>query len=226
MLHGVILHFPKPTHAAPRPMPLRFLHLGDSYTIGEGVAPPEGWPAQLAARLRREGLDLEPPRIIATTGWTTAELTAAIDADPPAGPFALVTLLIGVNDQYRGLPADAVYRARLDGLLRRAVRFAGDDASRVIVLSIPDWGVTPFAAGRDRAAVAAAIDAFNAVNRAAAEAAGAGWLDVTAVSREAAADPALLAADGLHPSAAMYGRWVDLLLPRVRDVLPGAPPGS
>ncbi|MEJ5221912.1 MAG: GDSL-type esterase/lipase family protein [Tepidiforma sp.] len=207
-------------------MPLRFLHLGDSYTIGEGVAPQERWPAQLAARLRAEGLDLEPPHIIATTGWTAAELTAAIDADPPAGPYDLVTLLVGVNDQYRGLPADADYRGRVDGLLRRAFGFAGGAARRVVVLSIPDWGVTPFAAGRDRAAIAAAIDAFNAVNRAAAEAARAGWLDVTAVSREAAADPALLAADGLHPSAAMYARWVDLLLPRVRAILQPAAPGS
>ncbi|MCX7616576.1 GDSL-type esterase/lipase family protein [Tepidiforma sp.] len=207
-------------------MPLRLLHLGDSYTIGEGVASHERWPEQLAARLRAEGLDLDPPRIIATTGWTTAELATAIDAGPPAGSFDLITLLIGVNDQYRGLPADAAYRGRIDSLLRRAVSFAVGDARRVIVLSIPDWGVTPFAAGRDRAAIAAAIDTFNAVNRAAAEAAGAGWLDVTAVSREAAADPALLAADGLHPSAAMYARWVDLLLPRVRAILQPAAPGS
>ncbi len=207
-------------------MPARHLALGDSYTVGEAVDPAERWPAQLAARLRIEGLRVADPVVVAATGWTTSDLLAAIDAAPPRGTFGLVTLLIGVNDQYRGLPCDTAYRARLDALLRRAVSFARGEPARVLVLSIPDWGVTPFAAGRNRAAVAAAIDAFNTVNRAAAEAAGAGWLDVTPASREAASDPALLAPDGLHPSAAMYARWVDLLLPRVRPLLRSAPAES
>jgi lysophospholipase L1-like esterase len=203
------------------PMPIRFLHLGDSYTIGEAVDPAERWPALLAGRLRAEGFSLDDPVIIATTGWTTAELAAAIEAAPPAGPFDLVTLLIGVNDQYRGLPCDRAYRERLDALLRRAIAFAAGKPPRVLMLSIPDWGVTPFAADRDRAAIAASIDAFNAVNREAARAAGAAWVDVTPVSREAATDPTLIAPDGLHPSAAMYRRWVELLLPTVRAMLAG-----
>ncbi|GIW13428.1 MAG: lysophospholipase [Tepidiforma sp.] len=197
----------------------RVLALGDSYTIGEAVDPADRWPVQLVARLRADGIAIDEPVIIARTGWTTAELAAAIDAAPPAGTFHLVSLLIGVNDQYRGLPCNGAYRARLDGLLHRARAFAAGDPSRLLVLSIPDWGVTPFAAGRDRAAVSAAIDAFNAVNRAAAEAAGAAWVDVTQVSRTAAADPSLLASDGLHPSAAMYARWVERVLPLARAIL-------
>ncbi len=204
-----------PTSAHPR----RILALGDSYTIGEGVAPTDRWPCQLAARLRDCGIPLAEPTLIATTGWSTAELLAAIDAAPPVGPFDLVTLLIGVNDQYRGYPCDAAYRSRLEALLARAVAFAGARPQRVIVLSIPDWGVTPFAADRDRAGIAAAIDTFNATNREAARAAGAHWLDITPLSREAAANPALLAADGLHPSAAMYARWVELLLPLALQVM-------
>jgi lysophospholipase L1-like esterase len=208
------------------PMSLRFLALGDSYTIGEAVDPAERWPAQLARRLRASGLDLADPVIIATPGWTTAELAAAFDAAPPDGPFELVTLLIGVNDQYRGLPCDRAYRARVDGLLGRAINAAAGDPSRVVVLSIPDWGVTPFAQGRDPARIAAEIEAFNEVNRAAAAAAGARWLDVTGVSREAARDPGLLAGDGLHPSAAMYARWVELLLPAARAILAPSVSGS
>jgi len=207
-------------------MPLRFLALGDSYTIGEAVDPAERWPAQLVRRLRASGLDLADPVIIATTGWTAAELAAAFDAAPPEGPFDLVTLLIGVNDQYRGLPCDGAYRSRINGLLGRAIEAAAGDPSRVVVLSIPDWGVTPFAQGRDPARIAAEIEAFNEVNRAAAAAARARWLDVTGVSREAARDPGLLAGDGLHPSAAMYARWVELLLPAARAILAPSVSGS
>jgi len=126
-----------------------FLALGDSYTIGEGVDAGDRWPLQLARALRGEGVALEDPRIIAATGWTTDELSAAIDAaDPPRG-FGLVSLLIGVNNQYRGRPVDE-YRAQFDALLARAARFAGDRPGRVLVLSIPDWGVTPFAAASGR----------------------------------------------------------------------------
>ncbi|HEU0013481.1 MAG TPA: GDSL-type esterase/lipase family protein, partial [Longimicrobium sp.] len=137
---------------------MRFLALGDSYTIGEAVAEAERWPVRLAALLRERGMDVADPEIIARTGWTTDELSAAIDERDPQGPYALVSLLIGVNNQYRGRSADE-YRGEFAALLRRAIAFAGGDAGRVIVLSIPDWGVTPFAEGRDRAAIAAEIDA-------------------------------------------------------------------
>ena len=197
---------------------IRFLALGDSYTIGEGVAPEERWPAQLAAALRTRGTSVADPQVIARTGWTTDELDAAIDDASPRGPYGLVTLLIGVNDQYRGGSA-ADYGPRFEGLLGRAIGFAGGDASHVVVVSIPDWGVTPFAEGRDRARIASEIDAFNAAAREATAAAGARWVDVTAASREAGADPEMLVGDGLHPSGRQYARWTELILPAAAEAV-------
>ncbi len=188
---------------------MRFLALGDSYTIGESVAPAERWPMQLAALLRAEGFKVGEPIIVATTGWTTDELSAGIDRADPQGAYELVSLLIGVNNQYRGRGLDE-YRQQFETLLQRAFAFAGGQPTRVLVLSIPAWSVTPFAADRDRAAIAAAIDAFNAVNREEAERLGAHYVDVTAFSRTAAADPTLIAADGLHPSGKMYAEWAKL----------------
>jgi len=191
---------------------VRILTLGDSYTIGEAVHADERWPMQLAGLLRTRGLIVSDPQIVARTGWTTGELAAGIDAAPPAAPFELVTLLIGVNDQYRGRPS-AEYRAEFRSLLARATGFAGGRADHVIVISIPDWSVTPFAAGRDRAAIAHGIDVFNAINRQETAARGARYVDVAPVSRKAAQRTELIAHDGLHPSAAMYAEWVSLLLP-------------
>jgi len=191
-----------------------YLALGDSYTIGEAVGDSERWPAQLVARLHERGVALDAPRIIAITGWTTDELSAAMDDTTFAPPYALVTLMIGVNNQYRGRDVHE-YREQFDALLVRAIHLAGDDPTRVIVLSTPDWGATPFghASGRDTAKITAQIDAFNATAHAATSARGASWVDVTPVSREVAHDPSLAAHDGLHPSAAMYARWVALVLP-------------
>jgi len=188
--------------------PRRYLALGDSYTIGESVAATERFPAQLAREL-----NLGEPQVIAKTGWTTDELNAAIDAANPQEPFDLVTLLIGVNNQYRGRSADE-YRGEFVGLLQRAIGFAGGDARKVIVVSIPDWGVTPFAEGRDRAKIAREIDQYNAINREEAARAGAKWVDITPVSR--GGDAALVAADGLHPSAKQYTEWVRLIAPLAR----------
>lgn len=196
---------------------MRFLALGDSYTIGEGVPEAERWPVQLVAMIRERGVSVADPQIIARTGWTTDELSAAIDARDPQGPYELVSLLIGVNNQYRGRDT-ANYRAEFGDLLRRAIGFAGDDASRVVVLSIPDWGVTIFAEGRDRAAIAAEIDAYNAINREETERAGARYVDVTAQSRDAGAHPDFLADDGLHPSGRSYTEWARLALPAALEV--------
>jgi lysophospholipase L1-like esterase len=196
---------------------MRFLALGDSYTIGEGVADGERWPERLAALLRERGIAIGDPRIIAKTGWTTDELDAAIDEERPEGPYALVTLLIGVNNQYRGRGVDE-YREQFRALLERAVGFAGGDAGRVIVVSIPDWGITPFAEDRDRAAIAAEIDAFNAAARAEAGARGARWADVTPQSRTPGAAEQLVE-DRLHPSAAAYEDWARRVLPVVLAAL-------
>jgi len=197
---------------------MRFLALGDSYTIGESVTPAERWPVQLAALLRKDGVALDQPQIIATTGWTTDELSAGIDRAAPRGPFDLVSLLIGVNNQYRGRDL-AEYALQFDALLGRALQFAGGQPRRVLVLSIPDWGLTPFARGRDRAAIGRAIDQFNAANTAAAQRAGAHYVDVTPISRQVPTDPALVAGDGLHPSGKMYAEWARLALPAAREGL-------
>jgi lysophospholipase L1-like esterase len=194
-----------------------FLALGDSYTIGEGVAEADRWPMQLAARLRAAGVDIAEPRIIAKTGWTADELLAAIRNDQVRGTFGLVTLLVGVNDQFRGFGV-ARYTESFERLLRLALGFA-KLPSDLIVLSIPDWSVTPFVAGRPQSAIANEIDAFNGVNRTAATDAGARYLDVTAASRRATDNATLIAADGLHPSATMYSMWVDLLVPLALGVL-------
>lgn len=189
-------------------MPLSFLALGDSYTIGEGVEPALRWPVQMAAALRESGLALADPQIIATTGWTTDELDAGIDAAAPQGPFGLVTLLVGVNNQYRGRSVED-YREQFDALLQRALGFAGGQARRVIVLSIPDWGVTPFAiaSGRDRMQIAHELDAYNAAAAAVCARHEVAFVDITDLSREYGGEAVMLAEDGLHPSAAMYALW-------------------
>jgi lysophospholipase L1-like esterase len=198
----------------------RFLALGDSYTIGEGVAAGGRWPAQLAARLRGAGVAIGDPEIVATTGWTTDELAAAMDRHAFAPPYDLVTLLIGVNNQYRGRDLDN-YRAEFRALLERAIALAGGRARRVIVVSIPDWGVTRFGAGsgRDVAAIAGEIDAFNAANGEIAAVLRVRYADVTPASRAGGAAPDMLVDDGLHPSAAMYARWVGVIEPLARRAL-------
>ena len=192
---------------------MRFLALGDSYTIGEGIAEDQRWPNQWAASLRALGAEIEAPRIIAQTGWTTDELSAAMDALEPLGQWDLVSLLIGVNNQYRGRDLQN-YREEFSALLERAIALAGGDAGRVLVLSIPDWGVTPFArdGNRDLARIADEIDDYNAVNRDVSESRGAVWRDITDLTRDFGARRDMLADDGLHPSGAMYALWVERLM--------------
>ncbi|MFT4246748.1 MAG: SGNH/GDSL hydrolase family protein [Pseudomonas sp.] len=200
--------------------PSRYLALGDSYSIGEGVAEAGRWPVQLARALRAEGVALDDPQIVAATGWTTDELDAGIDAADPRGPFALVSLLVGVNNQYRGRPLDE-YRAQFGALLDRAIGFAGGPAGRVLVLSIPDWGVTPFARaqGRDPDQIGREIDAFNAVAAEVCGDRGVTFVDITPFSRIHGAETRMLADDALHPSAAMYAGWTALALPEARRAL-------
>jgi lysophospholipase L1-like esterase len=196
---------------------LRFLALGDSYTIGEGVEPKDRWPVQLAERIRGDGIAIADPVIVAQTGWTTDELAAAIDRTRLSGPFGLVSLLIGVNDHYQGRTAEQ-YRAGLRPLVEQSLGFTRGDSGHVVVLSIPDWSVTPFALQDPRGmeTIAREIDHFNAVCRAEAHERATLYIDVTASSRRARDNRSLLAADGLHPSAAMYAEWAAL----VSSVLP------
>jgi lysophospholipase L1-like esterase len=197
---------------------IRFLALGDSYTVGEGVDPTESWPVLLVALLRREGRAVAEPTIVACTGWTTDELAARLAAATWDEDYSLTSLLIGVNDQYRGRSPEE-YRLQFRALLQRSVRLTSADPSRVIVLSIPDWGATPFAGSHDRAIIAAEIDRFNAISLEESQRVGAHHVDVTTVSRKAGGDKSLLASDGLHPSAELYKRWVEAIAPIARNIL-------
>ncbi len=196
---------------------LRYLALGDSYTIGESVPESDRWPNQLARHLADKGINTDVT-IIARTGWTVNELWQGIQVNPPKGSYDLVTLLIGVNDQYRGHPAVG-YRDDFRFMLNIAIEYAGGDPNRVIVLSIPDWGMTPFAAGRNTQVIAEEIDQFNSINREESEKAGVHYVDITPISRTVTADSDLIASDGLHPSGRMYSEWVKLVLPIAQEIL-------
>jgi lysophospholipase L1-like esterase len=191
-----------------------YLALGDSYTIGESVPADQSYPNQLASQLTLQKHSVSSPQIIAVTGWTTDELISAISRSDITGKkFDFVTLLIGVNDQYQHLSQDN-YRVKFQQVLNTAINFAGGNKKRVFVLSIPDWGVTPFANGQG-AVIGPQIDQFNAINKQISTASGVNYLDITDISRQAANDPGLIAGDGLHPSAKMYQLWVNLLEPTV-----------
>lgn len=193
-----------------------YLALGDSYTIGESVLESERFPVQLVKRLQADSINIEVPQIIATTGWTTDELLAAIKEKNIKDTFNIVTLLIGVNNQYRGRDAEN-YRGELKQLIDIAVKYAGGNKDNVFVLSIPDWGVTPFAEGKDRNKIAAEIDLYNKVKKEECEKAGIKYYDITEISR--IKDQSLTASDGLHPSGKMYGLWVDKIYGDIKKVL-------
>ncbi len=195
-----------------------YLALGDSYTIGESVSSSGNFPNRTTALLRQDGIELADPVIIAVTGWTTDELAASIREHNLQETFSVVTLLIGVNNQYRGRPLEN-YREEFTSLLQQAIHFAGGDAGRVVVLSIPDWGVTPFAEGRDRHAIAREIDAFNEAARDIADDHQCGWLDITDSTRSNGQQPEFLAEDGLHPSAKEYAIWAERLAPLLKAAL-------
>jgi len=209
---------PTPTEETkPAMTTIRYLALGDSYTIGEKVAPEDRWPNQLAKLLENEGVESNVT-IIARTGWTVNELWDGIQANPPEGTYDMVSLLIGVNDQYRGYPSDG-YRDDFRFMLGKAIEYAGGDPKRVVVLSIPDWGFTPFAATRDTEPISQQIDEFNAINLEETKAAGAYYVDVTAISRMAMDDFELITGDRLHPSGKMYAMWTEKTLPIALEIL-------
>lgn len=190
--------------------PYTYLALGDSYTIGEQVPFAENYPNQLVQLLRKDGYDFHAPEIVARTGWTTDELQFGINKHIFRPAYDFVTLLIGVNNQYRGRSAEE-YEAHFSDLLEQAIAFAGNKKERVAVLSIPDWGITPFAAEKEQTKISQEIDLFNQVNRRVSEASDIHYIYITGLTREAQNDPTLLAADGLHPSGKEYKRWADLL---------------
>ncbi len=193
---------------------LQYLALGDSYTIGQSVPADASFPAQLVKSLSGQQLNFADPKIIAQTGWTTDDLQAAINIEKPDAKYDVVTLLIGVNNQFRNY-SQVTYRQQFVALLNQAIYFAKSNKQHVFVLSIPDWGVTPFANGYNRSMIAQEIDQYNAINKEESAKAGVAYVNVTAISRTAANDPSLITADGLHPSAKMYGLWVKELEPVV-----------
>ena len=196
---------------------LRYLALGDSYTIGEALAVEDSWPMQWVHALRADGVDIADPGIIAKTGWATDELADALDEAESNStirpPYDLVSLLIGVNNQYRGRSAEN-YREEFSGLLKRAITYAGNLTSHVFVVSIPDWGITEFGqkSGRDVAQISRELDTYNQINRELAKLAGVHWVDISPVTREVGATAKYYAEDGLHPSPALYALWVKELL--------------
>lgn len=195
-----------------------YLALGDSYTIGESVPEADQWGMQLAGLLRKEGVDISNPVTIARTGWTTSELAGAIAAANLKPTYDLVSLLIGVNNQYRGQPV-TTYRTEFSQLLQTSIRLAKGDPKRVLVLSIPDWGATPFGQNSNRKQISAEIDAFNAVAKEVTQNAGVTFIDITPLTRTAVTDLSFVASDGLHYSGKMHREWALLALPEAKDIL-------
>ena len=187
-----------------------YLALGDSYTIGESLPLEDNFPHQTVALLRKKGISITDPEIVAKTGWTTDELMDAISKRSLKSSYDYVSLLIGVNNQYRGRDI-ASYQKEFEQLLLQAIQFAGDKPQHVFVLSIPDWGATPFAEGRDRKKIEREIDQFNAANLKIAQQYKVHYLEITAGTREAKQDLSLLADDKLHPSKKEYARWAEKL---------------
>jgi lysophospholipase L1-like esterase len=195
-----------------------YLALGDSYTIGESVPQQENFPHQAVQLLNKAGYAFSSPTIIAKTGWTTDELQQAIEANHPDSTYDMVSLLIGVNNQYRGRSSEQ-YAGEFESLLKQAVVFAGNRADHVFVLSIPDWGATPFAEGRDRTQIAKEIDTFNSINKRISGQYQVHYIDITPGSREATTDGSLVTTDHLHPSGKEYSRWAEKLAEEAGKVI-------
>ncbi len=188
--------------------PINYLALGDSYTIGESVSEKERYPMQLVAALIKDSILIEKPKIIARTGWTTDELQEAIHKENIKDTFDLVSLLIGVNNQFRNYSL-AKYQIEFDTLLRQAIDFAGGNREKIFVISIPDYGFTPFGQQRNPTAITASIDAFNSANQAITLSYGISYFNITDISRRGIAQPNLVADDKLHPSGEQYQLWVN-----------------
>lgn len=195
-----------------------YLALGDSYTIGESVPVAENFPYQTIQFLRQAGHDFHAAEIIAKTGWTTDELQKGIDSAILRKNYDMVSLLIGVNNQYRGRSVQE-YSKEFESLLKQAISFAGNDPSHVFVLSIPDWGVTPFADDRDRQQIAKEIDDYNHANKTITEKYQIHYIDITPGTREALQDRTLLAPDNLHPSGKEYSIWARQLAAGMKEQL-------
>jgi lysophospholipase L1-like esterase len=204
------------------PVPVKknisYLALGDSYTIGQSVAASERYPVVLANRLSDAEISIADPTIIATTGWTTANLkNGIISAGITNNRYDIVSLLIGVNNQFQGRSI-AEYKTQFTELLVTSINFARGNKDKVFVISIPDYGYTPFG-HNNQAQISQGIDQFNAVNKFVTDSMGIKYFDITPISRNGLFDPSLVAGDGLHPSGKQYGQWVDLMVSGVRELI-------
>ncbi len=195
-----------------------WLALGDSYTIGQSVNEVERYPAQTVSLLKNNNLSVKTLQYIATTGWTTLNLLDAIASQNPTGPFDIVTLLIGVNDQYQHFDTGG-YRLHFTQCLQNAIALAGNKKDHVFVLSIPDYSVTPFSQNSDTAQIRKGIDEFNAINKEITLSFNISYTDITPFTREAKNDASLIANDGLHPSGKEYAKWAAVLAPEIEKVL-------
>lgn len=197
-------------------VPLKtYLALGDSYTIGESVTEALRWPNQLIKQLNEKEVVFDPATIIAKTGWTTDELMEGINTSSLDDHYSYVSLLIGVNNQYRGRSLEN-FKDEFILLLEKAITFSGGNNKNVFVLSIPDWGVMPFAKGRNQEKIAKEIDAFNQIVSAVCADYKITFIDITPISRRASKQPNLIATDGLHPSGDMYALWVNQVVARFK----------
>jgi lysophospholipase L1-like esterase len=197
---------------------VEFLALGDSYTIGQSVEKSLRWPLQLADKLATDGYEASEVEIIAKTGWTTGQLLDAIDDQNPEGPYDLVSLLIGVNNQYQKRDT-AEYRAEFKMLLQKAIALSGNDPDKVFVVSIPDYSVTPYVEKMDTVRIRKQIDIFNLINLQETEGENISYVNITPISRNAKDDPTLIAGDDLHPSGKMYEQWVKMIYPVALEIL-------
>lgn len=200
-----------PLHSFSQKESLSFLALGDSYTIGTSETPENSWPMQLAKAMTKKGINLNSPTIIAGAGWTTDKLISEIESSNLNGEYDLVSLLIGVNNQYRGLDIEQ-FKVQFETLLDKSVSLAGNDTSKVFVLSIPDWGVMPFAGLRDKEKITREIGKYNAIIEKEVSDRKILYIEITKLSRQAIVDKTLIASDGLHPSKKMYKTWVKKIL--------------
>jgi lysophospholipase L1-like esterase len=187
---------------------MKILSIGDSYTIGEGVLFTDNFPHQIATLLSCKNFQVSDLKIVAKTGWTTEELIGPMEMQNSDHHFDWVTVLIGVNNQYRGRSADE-FAVHFAYILNRAIHFAQGDASKVIVVSIPDWGVTPFNVDKDKLQISASINAYNLVKENLAKKCGTHFIDITESTRTNASNADFLALDGLHPSAKEYKIWAE-----------------
>ncbi len=200
--------------------PYHLLCLGDSYTIGESVLSSENFPNQTLQLLKKSNYKFEDPEIVAKTGWTTDELQGAINRHHFKKSYDFVTLLIGVNNQYRGRPVED-YNPQFESLLKQAIHFANENPGHVIVISIPDWSVTPFAknSGRDQVQISREIDTYNKANKEISETYKVNYIDITPGTRKAINDLGLITNDGLHPSAKEYAKWSEKISAIIKSVL-------